>query len=398
MKSTLFKAGIAVFVGVVLVGAAQTAHASTLSQSQINAIISLLQSFHADPATVNSVAATLQGSGGYYGGTTYNPSCPVLTVSLVLGATDATTGGQVSQLQRFLSSRYGYGSNINGYFGPEMQAAVAQFQRDQNIYPVTGGVGPVTRAAITRLCGQTYPTYPTYPYTGGDTTFRLDRAFSLYEGQSAQEYRGELTVTLTQIDKYSTYNRSSDDSVRITLGVSCAQGVYCTTIWYPQKSFVVEEDETITYMGYEVTVTDIAHDRATFRIEDDGRGDDDYDDEDASISIEEPERGDDVEQGDMLRVEWTVEDRPSNSSIELSLYTESGRSVGVIAVVEGRSGSYSWRVPTPSVYCTMQYPNGLCGMDLHGDYYIRARLVADTGYTHSYEYDTDDSDVFTIER
>ncbi len=331
MKSPIIKATLAVFVGVLLLGGAQTASAAQLTSSQIQAIISLLQSFNASPAAIQSVAAALQGNQGYPGYPTYptypNPSYPV---------------------------------------------------------PTTPG----------------YPGYPTYPYPGqySDETFRLDREFTLYPGQSAHEDRGELTLTFNQIDGYDSYyyRSGSRDSVRITLGVSCPQGVYCATIWYPQQSFVLDEDESVRYMGYEVTVTNIDRDRATFRVEDDNGNH--SNNNDASISIEEPDRGDDVEQGDTLRVEWVVEDRPSNSSVALELFTEGGRSVGTVAVVEGRSGSYSWRVPTPSYYCTMQYPNGLCGMDLRGDYYIRARLLAGNGLSNSYEYDTDDSGVFTIER
>ncbi len=331
MKSHILKTFVVLFAGVALFSGAQTASAAQLTSSQIQAIISLLQSFNASPAAIQSVAAALQGNQGYPGYPTYptypNPSYPV---------------------------------------------------------PTTPG----------------YPGYPTYPYPDqySDKTFRLDREFTLYPGQSAHEDRGELTVTFNQIEGYSNgywYSSNNDDAVRVTLGVSCPQGYACASTWYPQQSFVIEEDESITYMGYEVTVTDIGNNRATFRAEADNGNH--SNNNDASISVEEPDRGDDVEQGDTLRIEWTVEDRPSNSSVALDLFTEAGRSVGTIAVVEGRSGSYSWRVPTPSVYCTMQYPNGLCGMDLRGDYYIRARLLAGNSFD-SREYDRDDSGVFTIER
>jgi hypothetical protein len=339
MKLRTTKVVFALFAGVLLMGGAQTANAAQLTSSQIQAIISLLQSFNADPAVIQSTAAALGGGQVYSGYPTY-PTYPN--------------------------------------------------------YPVPSYPTP------------SYPT-PTYPYPGqqypypyANTEFRLDRTFTLYPGQSAREYRGDLTITLDQIDGYGSYYYSSSsrgDSIRITLGVSCGSGTYCATLWYPQQSFTLDEDETVRYMGYEVTVTDLTRDRATFRVEDDGRDDDDYNDyDDASITVEEPDRGDDVEQGDTLRIEWTVEDRPSDSEIELVLYTEYGHSVGVIAIVDGRSGSYSWRVPTPNLYCTMQYPNGLCGMDLRGDYFIRARLLADTNYNNSYEYDADDSGVFTIER
>jgi len=330
MKSGILKAFLGIFVGLALFSSAQTLNSAELTGSQIQAIISLLQSFNASPAAIQAVATALNSNQGYPGYPIY-PSYP-------------------------------------------------------NPYPTTPGYS--------------YPD-PAYPYPGQytDKTFRLDREFTLYPGQSAHEDRGELIVTFNQIEGYwdNYWYSSNDDAVRVTLNVSCPQRVYCSSIWYPGQSFVIEEDESVRYMGYEVTVTDIGSNRATFRVEDDDRNHSN-DNDDASISVEEPDRGDEVEQGDTLRIQWTVEDRPSNSSVALELFTEGGRSVGTIAILEGRSGSYNWRVPTSGYYCTMQHPNGLCGMDLWGDYYIRARLLAGNGFDSSYEYDRDDSGVFTIER
>ena len=79
-------------------------------------------------------------------------ACPTFSFNLYRGLHDYYTQGQVTALQQFLSSRYG-NQLVTGYFGPMTYANVVRFQQEQGIYPTTGGVGPLTRAAIARLCG-----------------------------------------------------------------------------------------------------------------------------------------------------------------------------------------------------------------------------------------------------
>lgn len=150
MKSSLGKAFVGVFAGVALLLGAASAQASTLTSAQVQAVLQLLQSFGADQSTINNVATAL-GTPYYYYGGSYSSACPALSYNLYLGLTDAQTAGQVSQLQRFL------GVTPTGYFGTLTRQAVANFQTQYQVYPVTGGVGPLTRAAIARVCGG-YPT------------------------------------------------------------------------------------------------------------------------------------------------------------------------------------------------------------------------------------------------
>lgn len=79
-------------------------------------------------------------------------TCPQLWSNLIRGSNDARTSGQVSAVQRFFASRGNY-QPVTGYYGVLTAANVAQFQREQGLWPVTGGVGPLTRAAIARVCG-----------------------------------------------------------------------------------------------------------------------------------------------------------------------------------------------------------------------------------------------------
>jgi peptidoglycan hydrolase-like protein with peptidoglycan-binding domain len=84
-----------------------------------------------------------------------------ITMGMAFGSRDASTGNQVSALQRFLASDstlYPEGE-ITGYFGPATQRAVQRFQARYGIVssgtPSStgyGSVGALTRAVIDRLC------------------------------------------------------------------------------------------------------------------------------------------------------------------------------------------------------------------------------------------------------
>jgi peptidoglycan hydrolase-like protein with peptidoglycan-binding domain len=76
-------------------------------------------------------------------------SCPSLSrnLSISLG------GNDVIQLQHFLIAQTFLPQGDNtGYFGRLPQAAAIQFQGQQSL-PTTGFVGPLTRAAIAKVCG-----------------------------------------------------------------------------------------------------------------------------------------------------------------------------------------------------------------------------------------------------
>jgi hypothetical protein len=76
-------------------------------------------------------------------------SCVDLTREMGQGATDAVTGGEVSELQLFLSANAYLDSEPTGYFGPLTRAALLAFQEELSIKG-NGTVGPVTRTAIRR--------------------------------------------------------------------------------------------------------------------------------------------------------------------------------------------------------------------------------------------------------
>ncbi len=79
--------------------------------------------------------------------------CPQLKRSISRGNKDATSTGDVTQLQMFIADHYGLpaSTTISGYFGSTTQSYLQRFQREQGIPPAPTA-GPVTRAAIARVC------------------------------------------------------------------------------------------------------------------------------------------------------------------------------------------------------------------------------------------------------
>lgn len=336
------------------------------------------------PHYTTPYAGQSYGYGGY--------GCPALSYNLTLGSSDYRTGGQVSQLQSFLRNRYGDSRLTGGYYGQLTTYYVSRFQQEQGVYPVTGGVGPLTRAAIQRVCGG-YGTYPHQNPYRPTTTFRLDRDFTLEVGEVGKLRNEDLTITLTQVLSsqygYGYYYNREPEAARITVTESCRSGVYC--LYAPSQTFVLEDGDEVDFRDWTIELRELDHDEATFRV-----SEDDTDDDDATVEITKPGSGVTVEQGDELDIEWDVSDEPSNASIILDLYDEDDDRVGTIAIVDAEKGEYEWDVPRPNTFCTLQYPNGLCGYDLEGEYYLKASLVRGTGFGGE-TLDTDTSPVFEIE-
>ena len=87
------------------------------------------------------------------GSTSIKMVCPVLTRTIGRGSNDATTTGNVSQLQQFMANHFGLDTKdvVTGHFGSTTQNLVQKFQQEQGLATTTGA-GPLTRAAIARLC------------------------------------------------------------------------------------------------------------------------------------------------------------------------------------------------------------------------------------------------------
>ena len=168
-KLTTFVAAFALVGAMVMTLAAPVANAA-LTESQIQSILSLLNSFGADAATVSNVETSLRGgtpSGGSSSGGS-SASCSQFTRDLTLGS----TGADVLALQQLLNSN-GYPVNTAGqvgsagnettYFGSLTASALAKWQAANGVSPAVGYFGPITRAALASsgACGTT---------SGGGTT------------------------------------------------------------------------------------------------------------------------------------------------------------------------------------------------------------------------------------
>ena len=142
---------------------------AALSQSQIDAIVAMLQSFNVDQNTINNVKAALTGqpvSSGSSSQTTPSTACE-FNRNLTVGS----KGDDVKCLQKYLNesgfkvAESGVGSpgNESTYFGPATRVALIKWQKANNISPASGFFGPLSRAKYTELVGKGSGT------TGGQT-------------------------------------------------------------------------------------------------------------------------------------------------------------------------------------------------------------------------------------
>lgn len=158
-------------VAVVMAAAPAFAFADSshsLSSSQIQAVLGLLQSFGVEQSVIANVQATLTGtpvttSGepGMMPGTSTSPmmppsgegdwhaassTCLTLTQDMRMGERDQENDGEVSKLQSFL------GINPTGFFGAMTANLLAHWQQEHGIASSTsmgaGMFGPRTRDAL----------------------------------------------------------------------------------------------------------------------------------------------------------------------------------------------------------------------------------------------------------
>ena len=83
------------------------------------------------------------------------PFCPKISRTIGRGSDEGTTTGDVGQLQQFIANHFALNPQdvVTGHFGSTTQGYLEKFQEEQGI-PTAPTAGPLTRAAIARLCGQ----------------------------------------------------------------------------------------------------------------------------------------------------------------------------------------------------------------------------------------------------
>ncbi len=188
--------------------AAPRAEAAALTQSQIDAIVSLLQSFGADSTTIANVQASLTGSTPSVPSTPSTPSSScTFTRSLTLGS----SGADVTCLQNALISMgYSIPAGATGYFGAQTQSAVKAWQAAKGVSPAAGYFGPISQAAFAASSPST-PSTPTPAGTGLSVTAGTQPANALSpEGASRVPFTrfiltagndGDVTVSSIQVQR-----------------------------------------------------------------------------------------------------------------------------------------------------------------------------------------------------
>src|SRR3989344_1313952 len=125
------------------------ASAASLTEAQIQSIISLLQSFGADQTTVNNVNSSLRGQAT--SGTTPSAGACSFTNDLTMGS----KGDDVTCLQNYLTGtgHFSFSGGATGYFGSVTQSAVSAWQAANGVSPAVGYFGSISRAKYASVAG-----------------------------------------------------------------------------------------------------------------------------------------------------------------------------------------------------------------------------------------------------
>lgn len=318
-------------------------------------------------AQTSSVTASVSGSA------MPTQSCPQISRNLYVGARDAYTNGQVTALQQFLNARYG-NQLVTGYFGVMTSANVSRLQRELGVFPVMGGVGPLTRAALIRLCNggatsglSAFPTSGPAPLAVSFTATTPDAnqyIIDFGDGSNSGPFQGASAS--------HTYTAPGTYTATLSRYIAC---LYATPI---HCMIAVQNIGQAT-----ITVTTQT--------------------QNSGFTVTSPTAGQVYTRGNDMTISWSglihqTFAAEQDSSI-IDLYTAAGVKVGTIAIANGISGTYNWHIPGfPQTYmCTMQYPNGLCGQNIQGLYYIQVTDVVGNGFdTNPTVIGTAQSGIFTI--
>src|SRR3990167_9949299 len=144
------------------------ARAAELDETQIRAILGLLESFDANKTTVDGVESALRGTGEIKAFKNQDAdedidddgevkkdssaslrqglSCPRLLKLVRRGMqNESAQNPEVSELQRFLANYYGVKEEdlVTGYFGSSTQEHLVRFQREEGL-PAEGIAGELT--------------------------------------------------------------------------------------------------------------------------------------------------------------------------------------------------------------------------------------------------------------
>ena len=191
------KAIVSLFIVGAMFGAVSVAHGASLTQAQVDSILSMLRSFGAEESVIANVRTSLTGSGP-----TTPPVewCHTFNTNLKIG----DKGAEVEGLRLALLKDQGSQTeNFDDVFNEFVASWVTSFQekyKDEVLTPVglahgTGYVGPATRKKLNALygCGGG-------GNTGGVVEVSVPASFSLTVGETAQiTSKRDTTIKLNDI-------------------------------------------------------------------------------------------------------------------------------------------------------------------------------------------------------
>ncbi len=329
MKKTIFVFAVALLVAISL---PSLTNAAGLTELQINTILTLLQSFGVDQATVNNVQTSLLGgtpTGGGGGGATSATGgfCYNFTKPLRNGDTGAEVDALVKVLvtEGFITRASGTAERIRGeVFTDQVSSAVIDFQDKYGI-DHTGNVGPLTRAKLNAL--YKCPTVnanklPVISYINGGESGNLPAPTTLAVNESAkwsvQAYDPDgssLTYTAawgdnspsSQVEKTSSgVNYGTTQGFSTTAEFTHAYtsaGTYMISFW------VKDRNGGLMIKTHTVTVTASNNSANT----------------PSPITVTSPNGGDDLRTGSVYPIKWTGNSQGRNISISLIDYTSGSR-------------------------------------------------------------------------
>ncbi len=231
---------VGLMMAVALLGTAAPARAA-LTSSQVDSIVSLLESFGADQATITNVRVSLEGGTPAPAPTESGKVCGY---TFAADLSQGSTGADVKDLQVVLNSdpdtivaESGVGSkgNETEYFGSLTKQAVVKFQNkyaSEVLTPVelsagTGYVGSMTRAKLNDLYGECKSGDDTGTGTGTGTGTTVTTGTALTVGLASDNPASSVLIegqAIADLANYTLVNPTSED-VKVTKVVLKRTGI-----------------------------------------------------------------------------------------------------------------------------------------------------------------------------
>lgn len=289
--------------------------------------------------------------------TTTSPLCSLASILSFQGAGRGYQGGDISTIQQILA-QYGYAQPVTGYYGQITEQNMIRLQERLHV-SATGFFGAQTRAALMLACGSgtgsgtgNNPPPITNTIISGPTSLAVNQS-----GTWTVSTQLGSTVTAYVLWGDNSYSTNSSTGSSLTYAHS-----YTNTGTYTVRVFAVSSAGSIQTATTQIVIS------SSSTV--------------GGITVTSPIQGQVVTTGSDLTIAWNYPVTPNSATMTLDLYRADGTKVGLIAVSNNTIGSYTWHVPPypNTLFCTQQYPNGLCNYTLaEGQYYIRVSAVSGTG-------------------